>query len=186
VAAPGRCRTVEERELARRSVAAEIGVALRWHDRTAQRRLCEAATLVEDFPATVEALGAATITARHADVFDRLTHQARALRRVVDARDPDPDVTDQRSIDQTRADLLCDLVLGGRPVVDPTHAHLPGGLGAIRAEVSVVIPVPTAAGASERAAMLDGCSPIDAATAKELMGRPPSATSRASASVITS
>ncbi len=250
---------VQERELALRSVAAEIGAALRWHDRTAQRRLSEAASLVDDFPATVEALAEARITARHTEVvreigaclvdepsrrqyerrvlaraerdtvagtrafaravveelqprsiderhdeavqrrrvwveddvdgmaqlgvidsaakiramFDRLTRQARAVRQVAHLAGDDGGVDDTRSIDQTRADLLCDLVLGGRPVVDPTQSHLPGGLGAIRAEVSVVIPVLTAVGASERAAMLDGCTPVDADTARELMAGAP-------------
>lgn len=254
-----RPRAVQERELALRSVAAEIGVALRWHDRTAQRRLVEAGILVDDFPATFTALGEAKITARHADVvretgaplldpghqveyerrvlaraerdtvagtrafaravvehleprsiteryadavdrrrvwieddtdgmaqlgvidsatkvramFDRLTRQARAVRRAADEGGNDPGITDARSIDQTRADLLCDLVLGGRPVVDPTLAHTPGGLGAIRAEVSVVIPVLTAVGAAERGAMLDGCTPIDAETARRLMAEAP-------------
>lgn len=59
---------VQERELALRSAAAEIGAALRWHDRTAQRRLSEAASLVDDFPATVQALAEARISARHAEV----------------------------------------------------------------------------------------------------------------------
>jgi len=254
-----RPRTVQEREVALRSIAAEVGVALRWHDRTAQRRLTEAGALVEDFPATVTALEEAKITGRHAEVirevgapllepvsrqeferrvltraerdtvagtrafaravaeeleprsiterhgdavdrrrvwvdddidgmaqlgvidsatkiramFDRLTRQARAVRRVVDAGGGETGVTDTRSIDQTRADLLCDLVLGGRPVIDPTHDHLPGGLGAIRAEVSVVIPVLTAVGASERGAMLDGCTPVDADTARRLLAEAP-------------
>lgn len=61
----------------------------------------------------------------------------------------------------------------GRPAIDPTHAHLPGGFGAIRAEVSVVIPVLTAVGASERGAMLDGCAPVDADTARHLFAEAP-------------
>lgn len=254
-----RPRAVQERDLAMRSIAAEIGAALRWHDRTTQRRLAEADSLVKDYPATLTALGEAKITGRHADVvretgapllepasredyerrvlaraqrdtiagtrafaravvdeldprsiaerhgdavdrrrvwveddadgmaqlgvidsatkvramFDRLTRQARAVRRVADAGGHDPGVTDTRSIDQTRADLLCDLVLGGRPVVDPTFTHASGGLGAIRAEVSIVIPVLTAAGVTERGAMLDGCAPVDAETARHLMAEAP-------------
>ncbi|WP_295784622.1 HNH endonuclease signature motif containing protein [uncultured Microbacterium sp.] len=254
-----RPRTVQERELALRSIAAEVGVALRWHDRTAQRRITEAGVLVEDFATTVTALVEAKISARHADVireigapllepqsrdeyerrvlaraendtvagtrafaravadeleprsiterhddavhrrrvwveddrdgmaqlgvidsatkiramFDRLTRQARAVRRVAGAGGEESGVTDTRSIDQTRTDLLCDLVLGGRPVIHPTHKHLPGGLGAIRAEVSVVVPVMTAVGASERGALLDGCTPVDADTARRLLADAP-------------
>lgn len=56
-----RPRAVQEREMALRSIAAEIGVALRWNDRTVQRRLGEALQLVDDFPATLRALAEARI-----------------------------------------------------------------------------------------------------------------------------
>ena len=252
-----RPRAVQEREMALRSIAAEIGVALRWNDRTVQRRLGEALQLVDDFPATLQALGEARISARHAAVirdvgvdlddpatrasfechvveraatdtvagtrafaralveelhpvsiserfahaeqqrrvwvdddldgmarlgvldgaakiramYDRLTRQARAIRSVLQpesAGDPDA-VDDRRTIDQVRADLLCDLVLTGQPAIDPTPDTLPGGLGAIRAHVSVVVPALTAAGASDRGASIDGQSPIDADTARRLL-----------------
>ncbi len=59
-------------------------------------------------------------------MFDRLTRQARAVRRVVDAGGGEIGVTDTGRSTDAR-DLLCDLVLGGRPVIDPTHAHLREG-----------------------------------------------------------
>jgi hypothetical protein len=254
-----RPRAVQEREMALRSIAAEIGVALRWNDRTVQRRLGEALQLVDDFPATLRALAEGRLSPRHAAVirdigaeladppvraeferrvveraatdtvagtrafaralveelhpvsitdrfanaqqqrrvwidddvdgmarlgvrdgaakiramYDRLTRQARAIRAV--ARPVEPDDTgsdavhDRRTINHVRADLLCDLVLTGRPAIDPTIDTLPGGLGAIRARVSVVVPALTAAGASDRGAEVDGLSPIDADTARRLL-----------------
>lgn len=257
-----RPRAVQEREMALRSIAAEIGVALRWNDRTVQRRLGEAVQLVDDFPETLQALSAARISARHAAVirdvgvelddpavratfesrvieraatdtvagtrafartlveelhpvsiserfaraeqqrrvwidddvegmarlgvldgaakiramYDRLTRQARAIRSVPrpESTGDDPDtVDDRRTIDQVRADLLCDLVLTGQPTIDPTADALPGGLGAIRAHVSVVVPALTAAGASDRGASIDGQSPIDADTARRLLAGSP-------------
>ena len=48
-----------------RSVAAEIGAALRVSDRTVQRQMGEAATLVNDYVGTLEALDAGVISAAH-------------------------------------------------------------------------------------------------------------------------
>lgn len=258
-----RPRAVQEREMALRSIAAEIGVALRWNDRTVQRRLGEALQLVDDLPATLQALSEGRISARHAAVirdvgvelgdpvaraeyerrtveraasdtvagtgafaraiveelhpvsiterferaeqqrrvwieddvdgmarlgvcdgatkiramYDRLTRQAREVRAVAGRAaddDPGPDaVHDRRTIDQVRADLMCDLVLTGQPAIDPVADTLPGGLGAIRAHVSVTVPALTAAGVSDRGASIDGLSPIDADTARRLLADAP-------------
>jgi hypothetical protein len=255
-------RSTQEREMAVRSIAAEIAVRLRWHDRTVQNRMNEALRLVDDFPATLGALAAGRISARHASVIrheapvvndaavlavyeetvleravrdtasrteayarqvaeelnpvsiterfglavesrrvwmqalgdgmgelgviapittvramhDRLTQQAHALRTppVVEraqrdetrapANDPHS-IDDTRTIDQTRADLFADLILTGQPAIDPSH----GGLGSIRATVQVTVPALTAAGASDRGATIDGLSPIDADTARDLL-----------------
>jgi hypothetical protein len=111
-----------------------------------------------------------TVRAMH----DRLTQQAHALRTppVVERAQRDETreahaepVHDTRTIDQTRADLLTDLILTGQPATDPLH----GGLGAIRARVQVTVPALTAAGASDRGATIDGLSPIDADTARDLL-----------------
>jgi hypothetical protein len=101
-------------------------------------------------------------------MYDRLTRQARAIRQVA-APAEDADVDDRRTTDQTRADLVCDLILTGQPAIDPTGEALPGGLGAIRASVSVTVPALTAAGVSDRGASIDGLAPIDADTARRLM-----------------
>ncbi|QEW02992.1 HNH endonuclease signature motif containing protein [Microbacterium lushaniae] len=262
----GKHATQRARELELRSVAAEIGAAVRWSDRVAQARMSDALDLVERFPATIDALTTGRITARHAAVIqdagcvltddtdraafeqvvvewaaaetvartrdyarglaehlhpesittrferaekartvtlselhdglakleiigptallhgihDRLTQQARAIRatttqpgeepRVVDA---EPAVVDTRTLDQIRADLVCDMLLTGQPTIDHTTDILPGGLGAIRASVHVTVPALTAAGIADRGASIDGTSPIDADTARQLMATAP-------------
>jgi hypothetical protein len=78
-------------------------------------------------------------------------------------------IHDTRTIDQTRADLLADLILTGQPAIDPTTGNpSETGLGAIRASVQITVPALTAAGASDRGASIDGVSPIDADTARTL------------------
>lgn len=64
-----RPRLLQAREMELRSIAAEIGAALRWSDRTVQRRMDDALHLVENFPATLDALAGGRITARHAAVI---------------------------------------------------------------------------------------------------------------------
>ncbi|TXK16027.1 DUF222 domain-containing protein [Microbacterium wangchenii] len=264
----GKHPTQRAREMELRSIAAEIGAAVRWSDRVAQQRMSDALDLVERFPATVDALAAGRITARHAAVIqdagcvlpdateraafervvlewaecetvartrdyaqglaeqmnpesiterferadkgrkvsvtelgdgmvkveaivaaalghgihDRLTQQARAIRqsaadvireRGEDDESAEPTVVDARTLDQTRADLLCDMLLTGQPAVDPTTDTMPGGLGAIRANIQVTVPALTAAGADDRGASIDGKSPIDADTARCLMAGAP-------------
>ncbi|QBR87759.1 HNH endonuclease [Microbacterium wangchenii] len=264
----GKHPTQRAREMELRSIAAEIGAAVRWSDRVAQQRMADALDLVERFPATVDALAAGRITARHAAVIqdagcvlpdateraafervvlewaecetvartrdyaqglaeqmnpesiterferadkgrkvsvtelgdgmvkveaivaaalghgihDRLTQQARAIRQCAadalreqteDDESAEPTVADTRTLDQTRADLLCDMILTGQPAVDPTTDTIPGGLGAIRAHIQVTVPALTAAGADDRGASIDGKSPIDADTARCLMAGAP-------------
>ncbi|MCH6230930.1 HNH endonuclease [Microbacterium sp. CFH 31415] len=53
-------------EFPHRSVAAEIAVAWRVSDRTVQRQMNDAATLVDEYPETHAALASGTITAAHA------------------------------------------------------------------------------------------------------------------------
>ena len=48
-----------------RSIAAEIGAALRVSDRTVQRQMGDAATLVNDYKGTLEALDAGAISSAH-------------------------------------------------------------------------------------------------------------------------
>jgi hypothetical protein len=79
---------------------------------------------------------------------------------------------DARTMDQLRADILSDLVLGGAPVVDPTYgADRAGGLGAIRARVQVTLTAETLIGRDEHPAEAVGAGLIDADTARDLAGQ---------------
>ncbi|QLD12006.1 HNH endonuclease [Microbacterium oleivorans] len=76
---------------------------------------------------------------------------------------------DTRTMDQLRADVLSDLVLGGAPVIDPTTGtDGRGTLGAIRAKVQVVITADTLTGKDEHPAEATGTGLIDADTVREL------------------
>lgn len=292
----GKHITQRTREMELRSIAAEIGAAVHWSDRVVQSRMSDALDLVERFPATVDALAAGRISARHAAViqdagcvlpnaeqraafeqvvlawaeaetvartrdyarglaeqlhpesittrferaeqgrsvtlaelgdgmvklelivaaavghgiYDRLTQQGKAIRQVTadaaekrereqagtetdagmhadtDAEtgtatvnDTDAstgvqvEVVDTRTLDQIRADLVCDMILTGQPAIDPTQDKMSGGLGAIRAQIQVVVPALTAAGKDDRGASIEGKSPIDAETARCLMAGAP-------------
>lgn len=74
---------------------------------------------------------------------------------------------DTRTMDQTRADLLADLLLAGAPV-----AH-GAGLDAIHGEVAITVPVLTLAGVGTQPALLAGYGPIDADTACRLAANAP-------------
>ncbi|MCX6503156.1 MAG: DUF222 domain-containing protein [Microbacterium sp.] len=74
---------------------------------------------------------------------------------------------DTRGIDQVRADILTDLLLGGAPVA---HGD---GLAAITGHVQVTIPACTLAGAGTEPALLAGHGPIDTDTARSLAGTMP-------------
>lgn len=231
-------------DLALRAIAAEIAAALRISDRTVQRQLDHASTLVLQFPATHDALTAGRISRAHVQVimeagarltddgvraryesavlevaeresasrlkgFARLCaervlpselsqrHRSASQARGVFVEDledgmselrlraastlvhgvhdrlttgaiavRDADVRETRSVDQLRADLLCDLALTGTP----TAHEAPDLLGAIRAQVCVTVPVLTLAGADASPALLDGVQPVDVATALQLVG----------------
>ncbi|MDT0178870.1 DUF222 domain-containing protein [Microbacterium sp. ARD31] len=273
---------VQVHDMALRSIAAEVGGVMRVTDRTVQRRIGEARTLIEGFPATIEAWEQGRIVRGHAiailetgtslpaemwpefeqvaitrcerdtpnrvrgeleilahrmhprsfaerheeaaatrcvrivpgrdgmsdvvatlptviaeGIHDRLTQQARAIIDTRDERvaahggagdafgeaattrtgdgDRDDDATtiiatDQRSIDQVRADVLADLLLAGTPVLDHTRDTTAGPLGAIRARVQILVPAATLTGEDNGPSDLAGRSPIDPATARTLAG----------------
>lgn len=77
--------------------------------------------------------------------------------------------SDERTLDQVRADLLTDLVLGS----DPGEVH-GTGLENIRGRVQVTIAGSTLTGADDRPAELDGKGPIDPDIARDLAGCTPS------------
>lgn len=275
-----------ERDMPLRSLAAELGLAVRINDRTMQSHLWDAHRLVTDFPATVDALGSGDISRAHASaildagadiddvgarrayeqavldhahgttaartrsfaqqqadihnprtlqerhddavrgrriwvtdladgmsqlslltstaiahgIHDRATRQAKLIKRVdaaarrnatsasvegdggVGASAGDDASTDaaaddtwfdERTIDQTRADVVVDMLLTGSPAIDPTLDASPGGLGAIRAMVQVTVPVTTLTGVTTGGAELDGLAPVDPETARRLAGDAP-------------
>jgi hypothetical protein len=97
-------------------------------------------------------------------IFQRVTDQANA---VIAAREPGSG--DTRSLDEVRADLFADMLLTAIPTNDPTGDR-PGGLGAVKAKVQVVIPVMALMGQSDVPCDLAGVGPIDAKTARLLAG----------------
>lgn len=108
----------------------------------------------EDGMAEFALLGPATLVR---GAFNRLTAMGKAL--------PDGD---PRTLGQRRADLALDLLLTGAPAGHDTEDGL---LAAIRAGVSVTVPVTTLMGRGRsQAAEIDGRCPIDARTARLLAG----------------
>ncbi|WP_322411766.1 HNH endonuclease [Microbacterium invictum] len=113
-------------------------------------------------------------------IFQRITEQANE---VIAAREPEAGeaalnaadaealTPDTRSLDEVRADVFADMLLTATPSLDPVRdGDLPGGLGAIRAKVQVVIPVMALMGQSDVPCDLAGVGPIDADTARLLAG----------------
>src|SRR5690349_19704240 len=61
--------SVREHDMALRAIAAEVAGAMRVADRSVQRQIGDASTLVEDYPATVDAWEAGAITRGHVRVI---------------------------------------------------------------------------------------------------------------------
>ncbi|WP_295789250.1 HNH endonuclease signature motif containing protein [uncultured Microbacterium sp.] len=106
-------------------------------------------------------------------IYDRLTHQARALIDHRTTTDPTPvEATDERTTAQLRADILTDLLLTASPTADPTRTDDgPGTLGTIRARVQIVVPALTLLDPTREnddPAELIGHGPLDAPTARAL------------------
>lgn len=72
-----------------------------------------------------------------------------------------------RSLDQRRADILCDTLLSGAPL-----AH-GAGIAAIAGHVQITIPAASLAGSTDEPAILSHGEPVDAATARVLAGVAP-------------
>ncbi|QLD13214.1 DUF222 domain-containing protein [Microbacterium oleivorans] len=173
-----------QRDIATRVAGALQNLAERMHPRSFSERHREAAAGrcvrlspgqdgMADLSATVPMVIAAGI-------YDRLTQMAQTVK---DARADAVAVDaagavggaggaaapDARTMDQLRADVLSDLVLGGAPVIDPTTGtDGRGTLGAIRAKVQVVITSDTLTGKDEHPAEANGTGLIDADTVREL------------------
>ncbi|WP_164478197.1 HNH endonuclease signature motif containing protein [Microbacterium sp. ABRD28] len=260
-----------ERDMPLRSMALELGMAVRVNDRAMQTQMHDAHELIELFPQTMEALVEGRVTRAHAQViqdagrviedandraaferivlveaerqtvprtkkyalqraavldprplqerhdtairerrvwvtdlddtlstltilggnvyihgaFNRLTGQGttikdvdRAKRRKYAATQGEADAPeeetaepwfDDRSLDEIRCDLALDMLLAGSPVIDPTDGAK-GGLGAIRAEVQITLPITTLTGVTGSGAELNGVTPVDPETARRMAG----------------
>ncbi|OYC95875.1 HNH endonuclease signature motif containing protein [Microbacterium sp. Yaish 1] len=115
-----------------------------------------------------------------AGMLDRLTQMGQSVKdaRVTTGPEGGSDAAgsgepaDTRTMDQLRADILGDLVLGGAPVVDPTYGtDRAGGLGAIRARVQVAVTAETLIGRDENPAEAVGAGLVDADTVRQLAGQ---------------
>ncbi len=112
-------------------------------------------------------------------ILDRLTQQAMVI---ADSRHHEGDGVgdgdgDTRTMDQIRADALCDMLLTGSPTLDPSAVgDRPGALGAIRAQVQVIVPALTLLDADDGPADLVGRTPVDADTARALAANAPTLT----------
>lgn len=176
---------IAERESASRLRPFAKMLAERIHPRSLTERheaaAGERAVRVVDLPdGMAELIATLPVTIAHA-AYDRLSAMAREVTRAIAAEAKEAlggpgsgdaegapateDCRDMRSADQLRADILTDLLLAGAP-----GAHIPTGLGAIRANVQVVVPVLALLGRTEAPATLAGVGPIDADTARRLAG----------------
>jgi hypothetical protein len=178
---PGRVRAFA-RELAE-SVQPE-GMTAR-HARAAQTRGVSVRDLADGMAELSVILPA---TAAYG-IRDRLRRQAAVIRaestKTVDAPGASvapvagdlpsaPSVHDQRTLAQIGADLCADLLLTAAPTIDPTTDETcPGGLGAIRAQVQITVPVLTLLGHTDVGAAVAGRSPIDPETARHLAAHAP-------------
>ncbi len=113
-------------------------------------------------------------------IEDRLTQLARAVHgssspacsseaveAIYDAPPISDHTIDDRTMDQLRADILCDVLLAGAPVA---HGD---GLSAITAHVQITVPALTLAGRDDGPALLAGAGPIDLETARRLAAGAP-------------
>lgn len=98
-------------------------------------------------------------------IFDRVSDLARE-EGTSDAESESDAESDERCLDERRADVLCDLLL----CATPTGRQ---GLDEIRGTVQVTIPVLTLAGLDDEPALLAGHGPIDADTARRIAAAAP-------------
>ncbi|HET8928825.1 MAG TPA: DUF222 domain-containing protein [Microbacterium sp.] len=102
-------------------------------------------------------------------IHDRLTQMARTVQAAQLEQPGDAD--EPRTMDQVRADILCDLALTGHPTAEDADRHGGDGLGAIRGIVQITVPALTLIGQHSRTpATLAGKCPIDADTARKIAG----------------
>ncbi|WP_235563052.1 HNH endonuclease signature motif containing protein, partial [Microbacterium sp. Root53] len=102
---------------------------------------------------------AVTVYAMH----DRATQMARTIYRTKDE-------TDERTLDQIRADVFAEIALAGLPTADLIDQHGGDALTKITATVQVTVPWQSLTGVGEESAFLAGYGPIPAEAARRLAG----------------
>lgn len=154
-------------------------LAERFQERSITERHRDARELrrvwVKDLDDGMAELGARGPAALMRGMFDRLSQMAHAVQEENARTAKDTDAaglpTDDRTVDQLRADLLADLVLTGTPAGHDTEEGL---LGEIHARVEVTVPVLTLmddnSSPTSPPAELDRVTPIDSTTARTLAG----------------
>ncbi|OYC98242.1 hypothetical protein CI089_07090 [Microbacterium sp. Yaish 1] len=165
-----------ERDIATRVKPALRALAERLHERTFTDRHRDAAAgrcvRVSHGAHGMSDVTATVPTVIAVGMLDRLTQMGQSVK---DARADAAgacEPADTRTMDQLRADILGDLVLGGAPVVDPTYGiDRAGGLGAIRARVQVAVTAETLMGRDENPAEAVGAGLVDADTVRQLAGQ---------------
>jgi hypothetical protein len=150
---PGRLRRLAQ--LAAEKVAG-VGFAER-HAKAKEGRSVRSFETVDGMSELV----ATVPTVLAAGIMDRLTAMANAVK----LANPD----DPRTLDQLRADLLCELQLTGDPTGD-VHA----GIAGIGAEVAIIIPALTLLGKGDEPATVLGGGPIGLDEALRLTAEAPS------------
>ncbi|WP_214467718.1 HNH endonuclease signature motif containing protein [Microbacterium flavescens] len=115
-------------------------------------------------------------------IHDRLTRMARSVKDAahgeggdawVDSADGDGDVAvpeGVRTMDQLRADALCDLALTGHPTLASIDRSGGEGIDALQAIVQITVPFQTLVGDEGPAPVLTGRGPIDPESARRLLG----------------
>lgn len=107
-------------------------------------------------------------------IYDRITQHARTVQDAVTAVESDGSgsnaIVDDRTLDEIRADVLCDLALTGHATAEQVDAHGGEGIDGIRAVVQITVPAATLTGFSDEPAHLAGHGPIDADTGRRLAG----------------
>jgi hypothetical protein len=112
-------------------------------------------------------------------IHDRITQMGRSIRNATAApADADPDAgaeaaagaaaADERTLDQLRADVLCDLLLTGHATTAGVDRDGGEGIDAFRAIVQITVPVQTLLGDDSAVPTLAG-TPIDADSARRLV-----------------
>ena len=165
-------------------------IAEEWAPASIAERHAEARTArrvtVRDVDDAMTELWALLPTVLAHGIHDRLTRHARSVRDAavgaVDAfgegeaaegevaEGEDAPAADDRTMDQLRADALCDLLLTGHPTLADVDRSGGEGIDALKAIVQITVPFHTLIGDEGPAPALTGKAPIDPESGRRLLG----------------